>query len=57
MQVIMYVALPDEKKVGTEVLDGTWANAYLMKAYALKTQLGKLKEAQQALNRPSRFRP
>ena len=48
MQVIMYVALPDEKKVGTEVLDGTWANAYLMKAYAL-TELGKLKEAQQAL--------
>jgi tetratricopeptide (TPR) repeat protein len=48
MQVIMYVALPDEKKLGTEVLDGTWADAYLMKAYAL-TELGKLKEAQQAL--------
>jgi tetratricopeptide (TPR) repeat protein len=48
MQAIMYVALPDDKKLGTEVVDGTWADAYLMKAYAL-TELGKLKEAQQAL--------
>lgn len=48
MQAIIYVALPSESQVGTEVIDGTWADAYLMKAYAL-TELGKLKEAQQAL--------
>ncbi len=48
MQSIMYVALPDDKKLGTEVIDATWADAYLMKAFAL-TELGKLKEAQQAL--------
>jgi tetratricopeptide (TPR) repeat protein len=48
-QVIIYVALPDENHVGTEVLDGTWADAYLLKAYAL-TELGKLKEAQEALS-------
>jgi tetratricopeptide (TPR) repeat protein len=48
MQSIMYVALPDEKKLGTEVIDGTWADAYLMKAYAL-TELGKLNEAREAL--------
>ena len=48
VQAIMYVALPDDKKLGTEVIDGTWADAYLMKAYAL-TELGQLKEAQQAL--------
>jgi tetratricopeptide (TPR) repeat protein len=48
MQTIMYLALPDDKKFGTEVIDGTWADAYLMKAYAL-TELGKLNEAKQAL--------
>jgi tetratricopeptide (TPR) repeat protein len=48
MQAFIYVALPDEKKVGTAVIDGTWADAYLMKAYAL-TELGKLREAQKAL--------
>jgi tetratricopeptide (TPR) repeat protein len=48
MQMFMYVALPDDKKLGTEVIDGTWADAYLMKAFAL-TELGKLKEAQRAL--------
>jgi tetratricopeptide (TPR) repeat protein len=48
MQTIMYLALPDDKKLGTEVIDGTWADAYLMKAYAL-TELGKLNEAKQAL--------
>lgn len=48
MQAIMYVALPDDKKQGTEVIDGTWADAYLMKAYAL-TELGKLQEAREAL--------
>ena len=49
LQVILYVALPDDNHVGTEVVDGSWADAYLLKAYAL-TELGKVKEAQQALN-------
>jgi tetratricopeptide (TPR) repeat protein len=49
VQMIIYVALPDENHVGTEVVDGTWADAYLLKAYAL-TELGKVKEAQDALN-------
>jgi tetratricopeptide (TPR) repeat protein len=48
VQAIMYVALPDDKNLGTEVIDGTWADAYLMKAYAL-TKLGKLNEAREAL--------
>jgi tetratricopeptide (TPR) repeat protein len=48
IQAIMYVALPDDNKQGTEVIDGTWADAYLMRAYAL-TELRKLKEARQAL--------
>ncbi len=48
MQMFIYIALPDDRKLGTEVVDGTWADAYLMKAFAL-TELGKLKEAQQAL--------
>jgi tetratricopeptide (TPR) repeat protein len=48
MQVLIYVALPDDKQVGTEVVDGTWADAYFQKAYAL-TELGKRDEAQAAL--------
>lgn len=48
-QTIIYVALPDENHVGTEVVDGTWADAYLLKAYAL-TELGRIKEAQESLN-------
>jgi tetratricopeptide (TPR) repeat protein len=48
IQAIMYVAMPDENKAGIEVVDGTWAWAYLVKAYAL-TELGELKEAEQAL--------
>jgi Tetratricopeptide repeat len=48
MQAFVYIALPDEKKRATEVLDGTWSDAYLMKAYAL-TELKKVNDAQTAL--------
>ena len=48
MQMFVYVALPDEKSRDTEVLDGTWSDAYLLKAYAL-TELKKLNDAQSEL--------
>lgn len=48
VQVILYAAMPDKKGGGTEVLDGTWADAYLLKAYAL-TELKKIEDAQVAL--------
>jgi len=48
VEMIIYAALPDDRKRDIEVLDGTWSNAYLMKAYAL-TELNKLNDAQAAL--------
>jgi tetratricopeptide (TPR) repeat protein len=48
VQMIMYAAMPEKKGGGTQVLDGTWADAYLLKAYAL-TELMKIEDAQVAL--------
>lgn len=48
LQTLLYAALPDEKKRTTEVLDSVWADAYLMKGYAL-VELNRIREAQRAL--------
>jgi tetratricopeptide (TPR) repeat protein len=56
MQVILYAALPDEKMPGVEVMDGDWADAYLMKAYAL-IELKNIPEAQDALAAAIRLSP
>jgi tetratricopeptide (TPR) repeat protein len=48
LQMFIYLALPNEKKQSVEVLDTVWADAYLLKAYAL-TELNRIKDAQGAL--------
>jgi hypothetical protein len=48
VQVIIYAALPAGDKQSVEVLDTEWADAYLLKAYAL-TELKRIPEAQKAL--------
>jgi tetratricopeptide (TPR) repeat protein len=48
MQVLIYVALPNEEKKPVEVLDSTWSDAYLMKGYAL-VEMRRLGEAQATL--------
>jgi len=47
-QVLLYSALPHEDKKPVSVLDSTWSDAYLLKAYAL-IELHKLGEAKTAL--------
>jgi tetratricopeptide (TPR) repeat protein len=56
MQVLIYVALPADKGQAVEVVGGEWADAYLMKAYAL-TELKKISEAQAALEAAVRLSP
>jgi hypothetical protein len=56
VQMIMYTALPADKKQSIEVLDTVWADAYLLKAYAL-TELKRIPEAQQALESAIRLSP
>jgi tetratricopeptide (TPR) repeat protein len=56
MQVFIYVALPNEEKKPVEVLDSTWSDAYLMKAYAL-TELRRIGDAQAALERATALSP
>jgi tetratricopeptide repeat protein len=48
VQMIIYSALPAGDKQSVEVLDTEWADAYLLKAYAL-TELKRIPEAQKAL--------
>ena len=48
VEMLIYAALPDDRKRDIEVLDGTWSNAYLVKAYAL-TELNRVNDAQAAL--------
>ena len=45
---LLYSAIPRPDKKGSEVLDSTWGEAYLLKAYAL-IQLGELLKAREAL--------
>lgn len=47
-QMIIYAALPPGDKQSVEVLDAEWADAYLLKAYAL-TELNRIPDAQKAL--------
>ena len=56
VQTIIYVALPVDKGHTVEVVSGDWADAYLMKAYAL-TELKKVSEAQAALEAAVRLSP
>ena len=56
MQVFIYVALPNDDKKPVEVLDSTWSDAYLMKAYAL-TELRELDHAQAVLERAIALSP
>lgn len=56
MQTFLYVALPHDDKKGVEVLDSTWSDAYLLKAYAL-TELRRLSDAQAALERAVALSP
>jgi tetratricopeptide (TPR) repeat protein len=56
VQMIMYAAMPDKTGGGTQVLDGTWADAYLLKAYAL-TELRRIEDAQVALKAASALSP
>lgn len=55
-QAIIYSALPTIPNQSIEVLGGEWADAYLMKAYAL-TELKKVSEAQAALGRAIELSP
>jgi tetratricopeptide (TPR) repeat protein len=55
-QVFIYVALPNEEKKPVEVLDSTWSDAYLMKAYAL-TELRKFGDSQAALEKAIELSP
>jgi len=48
MQSFVYIALPVDTGQSVEVVSGDWADAYLMKAYAL-VELRNLPEAQTAL--------
>jgi tetratricopeptide (TPR) repeat protein len=45
---LLYAAIPRPDKKGVEVLDATWGDAYLLKAYAL-IQLGEVSQARDAL--------
>jgi tetratricopeptide (TPR) repeat protein len=45
---LIYAAIPRPDKKGSEVLDSTWGDAYLLKAYALMA-LGELHQAREAL--------
>jgi len=56
LQTFLYVALPHDDKKGVEVLDATWSDAYLLKAYAL-TELRRLDDAQAALERAVALSP
>ena len=56
VQSIIYTALPDDKGQSVEVMSGDWADAYLLKAYAL-IELRKLPEAQTALAAAIRLSP
>jgi Tetratricopeptide repeat len=48
VQMIIYSALPAGDKQSVEVIDTEWADAYLLKAYAL-SELKRIPEAQKAL--------
>jgi Tfp pilus assembly protein PilF len=48
VQMILYAALPTDNKQSVEVLNTVWADAYLMKAYAL-IELKRVPDAQIAL--------
>ena len=45
---LVYSAIPRVDRNGSEVLDSTWGDAYLLKAYAL-VELGELQHARDAL--------
>jgi tetratricopeptide (TPR) repeat protein len=49
-QAFIYSALPNEEKKPVQVLDSTWSDAYLMKAYAL-SELRSTGDAQAMLER------
>jgi tetratricopeptide (TPR) repeat protein len=55
-QVIIYTALPNPQKKPVDVLDGTWSDAYLMKAYVL-TELRRVGDAQAALEQAIELSP
>jgi hypothetical protein len=56
MQMIMYTALPNEDKKRIEVLDSTWPDAYLLKAYALN-ELKLFDDARAALEKAVSLSP
>jgi tetratricopeptide (TPR) repeat protein len=55
-QVAVYAVLPNDEKKPVEVLDSTWSDAYLMKAYAL-TELRRVSDAQAALEKAISLSP
>jgi hypothetical protein len=55
-QAILYAALPNDDKKPVEVLDSTWSDAYLMKAYAL-SELRRVGDAQAALEKAIALSP
>ena len=56
LQMFIYIALPNDEKMPVEVLDSTWSDAWLMKAYAL-TELRRVDDAQAALQRAISLSP
>jgi tetratricopeptide (TPR) repeat protein len=56
VQMILYAALPNDDKKPVEVLDSTWSDAYLMKAYAL-TELRRVADAQGTLEKAISLSP
>jgi len=56
VQVALYAALPNDEKKPVEVLDSTWSDAYLMKAYAL-TELHRIGDAQVTLEKAIALSP
>lgn len=55
-QVLLYVALPHEDQRPVVVLDSTWSDAYLMKAYSL-TELHQISDAQATLQKAIALSP
>lgn len=55
-QALIYLVLPSQDKRPVEVLDSTWSDAYLMKAYAL-TEMRQLRDAQAALDKAIELSP
>ncbi len=55
-QAVLYAALPGDGKQAVEVTDSTWADAYLMKAYAL-IELKKVEQAEPVLEKAIALSP